>query len=148
MQGEARDGRTLAREAYFMEMASELAAQARMPVMVTGGISRLPIVQQVLDSGIAMAGIATALALEPQLPKQWRNGQQSHPQLQPVRWKRKPLASLATMAMVRFQMHRLSRGRAPKPKVLALFALIFDQLYIAKRTRQYRAAMGKYLLSR
>lgn len=148
MQGEARDGRTLAREAYFMEMASELAAVARMPVMATGGISRLPIVQQVLDSGIAMAGIATALALEPQLPKQWRDGQQSHPQLQPVRWKRKPLASLATMAMVRFQMHRLSRGRTPKPKVSALFALIFDQLYIAKRTRQYRAAMGKYLLSR
>jgi 2,4-dienoyl-CoA reductase-like NADH-dependent reductase (Old Yellow Enzyme family) len=41
MQGEARDGRTLAREAYFLEMAGELAAVARMPVMVTGGIRRL-----------------------------------------------------------------------------------------------------------
>ena len=36
MQGEARDGRTLAREAYFMEMAGELAKVAKMPVMVTG----------------------------------------------------------------------------------------------------------------
>jgi 2,4-dienoyl-CoA reductase-like NADH-dependent reductase (Old Yellow Enzyme family) len=141
MQGEARDGRTLAREAYFIEMASDLANVASMPVMVTGGIRRLPIVQQVLDSGIAMAGIATALTLEPHLIKQWRAGRDLNPQLPPIRWKRKPLASLATMAVVRYQLHRLSRGRQPKPGVAPLLALIKDQLFIARRTRQYRAAM-------
>jgi 2,4-dienoyl-CoA reductase-like NADH-dependent reductase (Old Yellow Enzyme family) len=141
MQGEARDGRTLAREAYFIEMASDLAKVASMPVMVTGGIRRLPIVQQVLDSGIAMAGIATALTLEPHLIKQWRAGRDLNPQLPPIRWKRKPLASLATMAVVRYQLHRLSRGRQPKPGVAPLLALIKDQLFIARRTRQYRAAM-------
>ncbi len=62
MQGDARDGRTLAREAYFLEFAREIAAIAKMPVMVTGGIRRLPVVEQVLASGVAMAGIATALA--------------------------------------------------------------------------------------
>ncbi|WP_269139355.1 HisA/HisF-related TIM barrel protein, partial [Pseudomonas fluorescens] len=71
MQGEARDGRTLAREAYFLDFATQMASIATMPLMVTGGIRRLPVVQQVLDSGIAMAGIATALTLEPQLIKQW-----------------------------------------------------------------------------
>jgi 2,4-dienoyl-CoA reductase-like NADH-dependent reductase (Old Yellow Enzyme family) len=141
MQGEARDGRTLAREAYFIEMASDLAKVASIPVMVTGGIRRLPIVQQVLDSGIAMAGIATALTLEPHLIKQWRAGRDLNPQLPPIRWKRKPLASLATMAVVRYQLHRLSRGRQPKPGVAPLLALIKDQLFIARRTRQYRAAM-------
>jgi 2,4-dienoyl-CoA reductase-like NADH-dependent reductase (Old Yellow Enzyme family) len=141
MQGEARDGRTLAREAYFIEMASDLAQVARMPVMVTGGIRRLPIVQQVLDSGIAMAGIATALTLEPHLIKQWRAGRDLNPQLPPIRWKRKPLASLASMAVVRYQLRRLSRGRQPKPGVTPLLALIRDQLFIARRTRQYRAAM-------
>jgi len=141
MQGEARDGRTLAREAYFLEMASELAAIATMPVMVTGGIRRLPVVQQVLDSGIAMAGIATALTLEPQLIKHWREGRDLNPQLQPIRWKRKPLASLATMAVVREQLRRLSRGRLPNPSVAPLLALIRDQWFIARRTRQYRAAM-------
>jgi 2,4-dienoyl-CoA reductase-like NADH-dependent reductase (Old Yellow Enzyme family) len=143
MQGEARDGRTLAREAYFLEMASELAGVARMPVMVTGGIRRLAIVEQVLDSGIAMAGIGTALAIEPQLAKRWREGQNSHPQLPPIRWKRKALASLANMAVVKFQLHRLSRGRTPRPQVSAVWALILDRLYIARRTRQYRQAMGK-----
>lgn len=141
MQGEARDGRTLAREAYFLEMASELAALAKMPVMVTGGIRRLPIVQQVLDSGIAMAGIATALTLEPHLIKHWRAGRDLNPQLPPIHWKRKPLASLAGMAVVRYQLRRLSRGHQPKPGVAPLLALIKDQLFIARRTRQYRAAM-------
>ncbi|MBV6665313.1 NADH:flavin oxidoreductase/NADH oxidase family protein [Pseudomonas yamanorum] len=141
MQGEARDGHTLAREAYFIEMASDLAKVASMPVMVTGGIRRLPIVQQVLDSGIAMAGIATALTLEPHLIKQWRAGRDLNPQLPPIRWKRKPLASLANMAVVRYQLRRLSRGRQPNPGVAPLLALIKDQLFIARRTRQYRAAM-------
>ena len=145
MQGEVRDGRTLAREAYFIEMASELALVARMPVMVTGGIRRLPVVQQVLDSGIAMAGIATALALELALalPRLWRSGQHSHPQLPPLRWKRKPLASLATITIVRLQMHRLSRGRAPKPQVRPWLALLLDQLNSARRTRQYRQEMAR-----
>ncbi|WP_192558145.1 NADH:flavin oxidoreductase/NADH oxidase family protein [Pseudomonas allokribbensis] len=141
MQGEARDGRTLAREAFFLEMASELASVARMPVMVTGGIRRLPVVEQVLDSGLAMAGIATAMAIEPNLVKHWREGRHSQPQLPPIRWKRKPLAALANMAVVRFQMVRLSRGRQPHPEVSALWALIRDRLYLSRRTRQYRQAM-------
>ncbi|WP_122754393.1 HisA/HisF-related TIM barrel protein [Pseudomonas sivasensis] len=141
MQGEARDGRTLAREAYFLEFAAEMASVATMPVMVTGGIRRLPIVKQVLDSGIAMAGIATALTLEPQLIKHWREGRDLNPQLKPIDWKRKPLASLATLAVVRGQMRRLSRGRLPNPKVIPWLALACDQWFIARRTRQYRAAM-------
>lgn len=40
MQGQARDGRTLAREAYFLEFAQEIRKVAKMPVMVTGGIRR------------------------------------------------------------------------------------------------------------
>mgnify|MGYP005993854333 CR=1 FL=1 len=141
MQCEARDGRTLAREAYFLEFAKELASIATMPLMVTGGIRRLPIVQQVLDSGIAMAGIATALTLEPQLLKHWREGRDPNPQLKPIQWQRKPLAALATLAVVRDQMRRLSRGHQPKPKVAPCLALVRDQWFIARRTRQYRASM-------
>ena len=141
MQGEARDGRTLSREAYFLDFAREMATVANMPLMVTGGIRRLPVVQQVLDSGIAMAGIATALTLEPQLLKQWREGRDLNPQLRPMEWKRKPLAALATLAVVRNQMRRLSRGRLPNPNIAPWLALVCDQWFIARRTRQYRASM-------
>jgi hypothetical protein len=33
MQGEARDGRALAREAYFLEFARQIQTVAKMPVM-------------------------------------------------------------------------------------------------------------------
>jgi 2,4-dienoyl-CoA reductase-like NADH-dependent reductase (Old Yellow Enzyme family) len=141
MQGDARDGRTLAREAYFLEFAKDLATIARMPVMVTGGIRRLAIVQHVLDSGIAMAGIATALTLEPQLIKHWRDGRELNPQLKPITWQRKTLAALALVAVVRHQMRRLSRGRLPSLNVIPWWALVRDQWFLARRTRQYRATM-------
>jgi 2,4-dienoyl-CoA reductase-like NADH-dependent reductase (Old Yellow Enzyme family) len=70
MQGRTADGRTLAREAYFLEFAKDLAAIARMPVMTTGGIARKAVAEQVLASGVAVAGIATALAEVPDLPLQ------------------------------------------------------------------------------
>lgn len=142
MQGDARDGRTLAREAYFLEFAREIAQVARMPVMVTGGIRRLPVVQQVLDSGLAMAGIATALAIDPALPRQWQAGQDSTAELPPIRWKRKALASLAYMAAVKYQLRRLSQGQRPNPGVSPLRALLAEQLKTARRTRQYKRLMA------
>jgi 2,4-dienoyl-CoA reductase-like NADH-dependent reductase (Old Yellow Enzyme family) len=142
MQGEARDGRTLDREAYFLRFASEIAAGATMPLMVTGGIRRREVAEQVLAGGVAMVGIATALALEPALPHDWRAGGLSHPQMPPLRWKRKPLAALATMAVVKHQMRRLSRGRAPQPAVSPLLALLADQVRNAVQVRRYRSWMA------
>lgn len=127
MQGEARDGRTLAREAYFVEFARDIRAAARMPVMVTGGIRRRPVAEQVLASGVDMVGIGTALAIEPNLPRDWRAGKDSAPQLRPITWKNKPLASLANMAAVKFQLRKLSRGRATNPRVSPLCALLAQQ---------------------
>ncbi|MCJ0762828.1 NADH:flavin oxidoreductase/NADH oxidase family protein [Variovorax terrae] len=142
MQGEARDGRTLAREAYFLQFASDIAKVARMPIMVTGGIRRLPVVEEVLASGVAMAGIATALAVNPALPREWRLGHHKVPELRPVRWKVKPLAAMARMAMVKFQLRRLSQGRATLPSVSPLRALVLDQFLTVLRTRRYRRLMA------
>lgn len=143
MQGEARDGRTLAREAYFLEFAQDIATIARMPVMVTGGIRRRAVVEQVLNSGVAMAGIATALAIDPALPREWRQGRDRTPRMQAVGWKNKTLAALATMSMVKFQLRRLSTGRSPQPDVSPLRALLLDQLRLARRTKQYRKWIGQ-----
>ncbi|THF66537.1 hypothetical protein E6C76_06790 [Pseudothauera nasutitermitis] len=41
MHGQARDGQTLAREAYFLEFARDISSVATIPIMVTGGIRRL-----------------------------------------------------------------------------------------------------------
>lgn len=141
MQGDARDGRTLAREAYFIEFARQLKDVARMPLMVTGGIRRRSVAEQVLASGVAMAGIGTALALEPALPRHWREGRDSAPALRPITWKNKVLASLGNMAAVKFQLRRLSRGKAPVPQVAPGWALLLQQLATARQARRYRRWM-------
>ena len=53
-------------------------------------------------------------------------------------WKNKPLASLANMASVRYQMRKISHGRKPNPNVSPLRALIEQQAAAAWRTRLYR----------
>jgi 2,4-dienoyl-CoA reductase-like NADH-dependent reductase (Old Yellow Enzyme family) len=138
MQGQARDGRTLAREAYFLEFARDIKAAATMPVMVTGGIRRRPVVEQVLGTGVDMVGMATALAIDPFLPRDWRLGKDNAPELAPITWKNKVLASLANMAVVKFQLNKLSKGQTPNPNVSPLRALTLQQIAIAFRTRQYR----------
>jgi len=79
MQGQSRDGRTLAREAYFLDFARDIRTVARMPLMITGGIRRRAVADHVLDSGIDMVGIGTALAIDPHLPRDWRLGQEARP---------------------------------------------------------------------
>ncbi|EKO3509483.1 NADH:flavin oxidoreductase/NADH oxidase family protein [Vibrio fluvialis] len=138
MHGQARDGRTLEREAYFLEFAKEIREVAKMPIMVTGGIKRRKVAQKVIDSGVEMVGIATALAIEPRLPKLWREGQETAPSLRPITWKNKPLASLANMAVVKYQLREHSYNRKPNPLVNPVWALLKEQFYDYTRARQYR----------
>ncbi|MHA6194680.1 NADH:flavin oxidoreductase/NADH oxidase family protein [Pseudomonas wadenswilerensis] len=144
MQGDARDDRTLAREAYFIEFAQELKDVARMPLMVTGGIRRRPVAEQVLASGVAMVGIGTALALEPALPRHWREDIDSAPVLRPITWKNKVLASMGNMAAVKFQLRRLSRGRSARPQVSPGWALLVQQLCTIVQARRYRYWATRY----
>ncbi|MFL6656635.1 MAG: NADH:flavin oxidoreductase/NADH oxidase family protein [Massilia sp.] len=142
MQGQTRDGRTLAREAYFLEFAQQIAATASMPIMVTGGIRRLAVVQKVLDSGVAMAGLGTALAVNPALPNAWKQDQAASAELPPVSWKNKTMAALATMAVVKYQLRRVSEGAAPKPGVSPLMAFVVSQFRTMRLARKYRAWMA------
>jgi 2,4-dienoyl-CoA reductase-like NADH-dependent reductase (Old Yellow Enzyme family) len=143
MQGRTADGRTLAREAYFLEFAKDLATVARMPVMTTGGIARQEIAEQVLASGVAVVGIATALSVAPDLPQQWRAGQKPTATEPPVNWKDKTLASIATMALVRRRLRTLgalgaAAGNSASGALNPLFTLLIDQVRAAMLTRRYR----------
>ncbi|WP_020653012.1 NADH:flavin oxidoreductase/NADH oxidase family protein [Massilia niastensis] len=143
MHGQARDGRSLSREAYFLQFAQDIAGGARLPIMVTGGIRRLPVAEQVLEGGIAMVGIGTALALNPALPREWESGKASAPMLRSIGWRNKVLASLAYMAMVKHQLRRLSRGRIPNPGVTPAYAFLEQQLDTTIKTCRYRRWMGR-----
>ncbi len=143
MQGRARDGRTLAREAFFLEFATEIKKVAQMPIMITGGIKRKMVAEKVLASGVDMVGIATALAIEPNTPNYWKNGKEIVPELSPITWENKPLASLANMAMVRYQLTMLSKNKKTRPDIYPFWALVKQQLGDIFRARRYRKQIAK-----
>ncbi|WJG10875.1 NADH:flavin oxidoreductase/NADH oxidase family protein [Aliiglaciecola sp. LCG003] len=138
MQGRTADDRTLAREAYFIEFTAKIAAQTSMPIMTTGGIKRLPVAQQVLDSGAQLVGLASAMAYTPDLPNHWQAVPGIVGTIPSVSWKDKTLSGLANMAMVKRQLRRLGSGKAVKFDASPLFSLIFDQVRAAKLTKRYR----------
>jgi 2,4-dienoyl-CoA reductase-like NADH-dependent reductase (Old Yellow Enzyme family) len=139
MQGRTADGRTLAREAYFLEFARDLAQVARMPVMTTGGIARRAVAEQVLENGVAIVGIATALAAVPDLPRQWQAGAEPRAAMPAVAWRDKAMTSLAQMALVRRRLHALAAGGRALAAYSPLFTLVLDQLRGLRLTRRYRA---------
>jgi hypothetical protein len=115
-----------------------------MPVMVTGGIRRRAIAEQALKPsegrpGVAMVGIASAFAFEPNLPERWDGGEALDIDIPSVGWRNKAYASLARMALVKLQLRRLGKGQQPKPDASPLLALIRQQIITKWRTRLYRA---------
>ena len=142
MQGRTADGRTLEREAYFLNFAKDIAQQARMPVMTTGGVRRLPIAEQVLAEGFDMVGIGTALAMNPQLPNAWQRDASVTAHDPVVQWQDKAIASLATMAVIKRQLQRMGKGKNPKINASPLFSLIRDRVRMKKLVKRYRVYLN------
>jgi 2,4-dienoyl-CoA reductase-like NADH-dependent reductase (Old Yellow Enzyme family) len=139
MSGRPADGQTQAREAYFLELAAGLARTSPLPLMLTGGITRRATAEQVLASGVEVVGLGTALALTPDLPNRWRQGLEASARPKPVMWSDKTLASAASMALVRHQLRRITRGRHPTTRTHPLHALICEQRRQRLALRSYRA---------
>jgi 2,4-dienoyl-CoA reductase-like NADH-dependent reductase (Old Yellow Enzyme family) len=143
MTGRSADARTQAREAYFLDLAKDLVKTSPLPLMLTGGITKRATAEKVLDSGVAVIGMGTALAITPDLPDRWSRGREADRQMRPVNWSDKALASAASMAQVRHQMRRLARGSSPRPGTHPAVALISEQRRQRKALRSYRAWLSK-----
>ncbi|WP_422934260.1 NADH:flavin oxidoreductase/NADH oxidase family protein [Sinomonas sp. P47F7] len=137
MTGQAKDSRTQAREAYFLTLAEDLAKTSPLPLMLTGGITRRPVADEVLDGGIALVGMGSALAVDPDLPNRWHHGEDARVALAPVTIEDKAIASAASMSRIRYQLRRLGRGRSARPGVSAWLALSLDQLRVPRDRRRY-----------
>jgi 2,4-dienoyl-CoA reductase-like NADH-dependent reductase (Old Yellow Enzyme family) len=144
MSGRAADGRTLAREAYFLSLAKDLAEESPVPLMLTGGIVRRPVAEQVLASGVDLVGMGTALAVNPDLPRLWRDDAKVAVELKPVRIKDKAVASAAGMARVRRQLRRLGAGRTTRPGVNPQWALVRETALQRHALQRY----GRWLAAR
>lgn len=138
MQGRTADERTLAREAYFLEFAEDIAKSTDIAIMTTGGVRRLEIAEQVINSGVAAVGMATALAYHPSLAKHWQENSMPNALVPPINLKNKDLAAFATMAVVKRQMRRMGNGKKPLSKPSPLFSLIKEQLRSSRLQKRYR----------
>jgi 2,4-dienoyl-CoA reductase-like NADH-dependent reductase (Old Yellow Enzyme family) len=143
MQGQSKDDRTLSREAYFLEFAQEIAQVAKMPVMTTGGIRRKEIAQKVLNQGVSIIGMATALAMNPELPNLWKNGKKIDGITPYIGFKNKTLASLALMTLIQRQLRIIGEGEQPKQKLNAFVSLILGQIRSTLFTRRYLKWVNK-----
>ncbi|MFG2539609.1 NADH:flavin oxidoreductase/NADH oxidase family protein [Streptomyces sp. NPDC048511] len=139
MTGRSADARTQAREAYFLDLAKDLVRTSSLPLMLTGGITRRATAERVLESGVAVVGMGTALAVTPDLPDRWKSHREADRLLAPVTWSDKALASAAGMAQVRHQMGRLARGSAPRPRIHPAYTLLSEQWKQRGALRRYRA---------
>lgn len=149
MQGNAQEenggaaSTTMAREAYFIDFARDIAKVAEMPIMVTGGITRLDVADSALARdehgfGVQLLGLARAMAADPCLPKHWQECCHTEVGLPEVDWKNRSLKGLATMALTKAQIERMARGKAPGDGGAPLAALLADQWRAARRAKKYR----------
>lgn len=142
MQGKSGDERTLAREAYFLDFASQIAEHAAMPVMTTGGIKRLDIAEKVLSNNIDLVGMASALAYDPALVRRWQSETNAVGFVPSVAWKDRALSSLANMALVKRQLQRIGAGKSTSRRHSPILSLIMDRIRLAQLTKQYRKWIG------
>jgi 2,4-dienoyl-CoA reductase-like NADH-dependent reductase (Old Yellow Enzyme family) len=142
MQGKSGDQRSLAREAYFLEFAEQIATHASMPVMTTGGIKAFATAERVLANGVDLVGMASALAYEPELVKRWQQSTKHEGYVPQVSWKDKAMSGLATMALVKRQLRRLGAGKSASTSSSPLVSLILDQVRIKGLTKKYRKWIG------
>lgn len=144
MQGRAKDGTsTERREAYFVGFAREIAAIAKMPIMVTGGIRARAVAEDAIANktggiGVSVLGIARALAFEPDLVNNWKNNKTPEIDIPQVRWKNKRLAGFASMVLAYEQLERLSAGKSPNKGGIPSLTFIRNQIKTKKRIRRYR----------
>ncbi|MBY8859261.1 NADH:flavin oxidoreductase/NADH oxidase family protein [Nocardia sp. CA2R105] len=139
MTGQATDQRTRAREAYFLTLAEELATTSPLPLMLTGGVVRRPVAEEVLAAGIDLVGMGSALAVDPDLPNRWRRDDAATVELAPVRMKDKAVASAASMSRVRQQLRRLGAGRRTRPGMNPALALLKETVLQQRALRRYRS---------
>ena len=138
MQGRTADGRTLAREAYFLEFAERIAQHTEVPLMTTGGVTRLGVAEKVLNADVDVVGIGRALAFVPDLPNQWQRdaGQVAH--IPAINWRDKTMGAMAVMALTKRQLRRMGTGKSPSSSLSPVVSLVADQWRLKRLTNAYR----------
>lgn len=119
---------TQAREAYFLEFAEQVRDRVvDTALAVTGGFRSADGINTALASGaIDMAGLARALALDPEFPHKLQREASARSAVKPLKTGVKMVDRMGMMEVSWYslQLHRLGAGRNPKPNEHAFLALL------------------------
>ncbi|CAO3670027.1 unnamed protein product [Umbelopsis vinacea] len=124
--------------------AKHTLQRSTIPIMVTGGISRREVLEQVMKGGVSMAGIATALILKPDLPNDFKNDGDPHPQLPTISWKNKQLRVLLKLSYINYQLVSVANDQKVYPNIWPSWALMKQVWFTVFRSRKYRQQMKSY----
>ncbi|KAJ9103774.1 hypothetical protein QFC21_002236 [Naganishia friedmannii] len=123
----------------YLEFAKEIVNVATVPIMLTGGISRRKVMEQVLDAGVAIVGLTTALALVPDLPVRLQRGERiPTAKTTPPNWSSKTLASAANLGVVKWNMRKHSKGEKATYQIWPIFAFIIEFFLGWRRARVFK----------
>lgn len=135
---------TIAREAYFLEFAREIVAVSSVPIMLTGGISRKEIIDEVLEANVALVGMATALALVPDFPARLKRGEPI-PRAKTVlpSWSNRSLAAAANTGVVKWHMRKHSTGSRIGWQIWPVVALLVELFLNWRGVRMFKRIRRK-----
>jgi 2,4-dienoyl-CoA reductase-like NADH-dependent reductase (Old Yellow Enzyme family) len=147
MQGRATSGPGLSAGGYFVELARTIAARATVPIMVTGGITTRAVAEDAVTAApgraaVAMVGVASALAFDPDLPRKWRDGEAAATPVSRAPWK-SPMGDVVNMEMARVQLRRLGRGSRSGACTSPMWALAAYLVRTPIAARKYRRWIGR-----
>ena len=130
---------TYIREVYFLEFAKQIQKIAKMPLMVTGGITKKSTAEMVLNSGaVEIVGIARAMGYNPSLPINWKNGKNLATDLSLSKSRHKSFRAMADLATTKANLYDMGKGVFPKTKRNSFVSIARHQHLLAKRTRDYQ----------
>lgn len=130
---------TAIREIYFLEFAKDIVADAKMPIMITGGITQRESAEAALATdGVDIIGIATAITQNPNLPHDWKANRNLQITLPAANWKHKGRKSLARTAITKTHIVRMGNGHPPRARQNWITALFGQLRMISKQTKRYK----------
>lgn len=118
---------TRRREAYFLEFAEKARAAVKTPLVVTGGFRSAAGMAEAIASGaVDFVGVARSLAIEPDLPNRLLAGKEALHAVKPISTGVPMVDKMAMMEVMWYsrQLHRMARGKSPKPNESGLWSLV------------------------
>jgi 2,4-dienoyl-CoA reductase-like NADH-dependent reductase (Old Yellow Enzyme family) len=141
---ESKAASTIAREAYFLTFAEEISKIATMPIMLTGGITRRAVMDKVVESGVAMIGMATALILKPDLPNELKNNLDPNPKMPSINWGQKSLTALVKISYLNHYLRITAENQEKRSSVWPSWTLVKQLWSMNSRAKIYRKHMEGY----